>query len=89
MLLEVTSWKAKVAKAAQSKAKVTKVKLGIFLMNTLYLQAQGLTEGGTVTISTSFGGTVLIAFPILPTDSWPLECHQLGRCGFCHATHRR
>ena len=33
MLLEVTSWKAKVAKAARSKAKVTKVELGIFLMN--------------------------------------------------------
>ena len=26
--------------------------------NTLYLQARGLTEGGTVTISTGFGGAV-------------------------------
>ena len=31
--------------------------------NMLYLQAWGLTEGRTVTISTGFGSTVLIAFP--------------------------
>ena len=57
--------------------------------NTLYLQARGLTEGGTVTVSTGLGGAVLIAFPIFPTDSWPLECHQLSCCGFCRATRRR